>query len=145
MTPLGKLRDFIVLWCVRNKKLSPFCKIILQLFRIIIWKWWLITVKMPHFYPFNYVLLMMEAFCNLSPLLQKNKIKYLISITLHSNPTRSLIMNNLSMPSVSLEILFFVWPNVITILPTAWPLLLDFYSLHSHRELNKVIHCIKNC
>ena len=49
VTPVGKLREVFVLWCVRNKNLLPFCKMILQSLRIIIWKWWLSIVKTLHF------------------------------------------------------------------------------------------------
>ena len=49
MTPVGKMREVIVLWHVSNKNLRPFLKMILQSLRIIIWKWWLSTVKTDFF------------------------------------------------------------------------------------------------
>ena len=41
VTPLGKMREVIVIWHVRNKNLLHVFKMIFQPFRIVIWKWWL--------------------------------------------------------------------------------------------------------
>ena len=45
MTPVGKIREIIIIWHVSNKNLRSFLKMILQSLRIIIWKWWLSAVK----------------------------------------------------------------------------------------------------
>ena len=45
--PVGKLRDFIVLWYVVNKNLWAVCKLILQWLIIPVLKWYLFIVKHP--------------------------------------------------------------------------------------------------
>ena len=46
VTPLGKMREDIILWHVRNTKILHFFKMIFHQFIIVIWKWWL---NMPYF------------------------------------------------------------------------------------------------
>ena len=47
VTPVGKMREVIVLWHVIKFFFWPFWKMILLSLKIIIWKWWLFIVKTP--------------------------------------------------------------------------------------------------